>query len=361
MARQDRGYEAEEQCAEPSEAGAQREHAPVDCARQPQQHAAARRRQERDPVAQPARDDKPTGCRDDREDDPFRHQLPDEPHPAGADRHADRHFLLTRQRPHEQQVADVGAGDEQHGDDHAERDGEGRQHRTGIVEGRLPQRIQLDAAAAVCLRIGALESAGDRRQFGLFLVDRDAGLQPYEAFDPARAAILELVHAGIKLRLHRRGHPELEPVADEGAVETLRRHADNGVRHAGEHLCFANDGRIAVKALLPDLIADDRHGMRVAADVLACLEASSENGMHADRVEIIRRHHAAERTLRAIADTECRAGDLIGDEGIGQRAVPFEILEVGPRHIVTAQPCGTAVRTSHRDQSILIDHERKGT
>jgi hypothetical protein len=269
--------------------------------------------------------------------------------------------MLARQRAHEQQVADVGARDEKHGDDHAERDGERRQHRPGVVEGRLPQRIQLDAAAAVCLRIGALESAGDRRQLGLFLVDRDAGLQPYEALDPARAAILEFVDAAIELRLHRRGHPELERIADEGAVETLRCHADDGVRHAGEHLRATDDRGIAVKPLLPQRVADDGDGMRVAADVLARLEAPSDNGMHADRVEIIRRHHAAERTLCAIADAECRAGDLVGDEGIGQCAVPFEILEVWPRHIVTAQSCGAAVRTGHRDQSILIDHDREGT
>ena len=292
---------------------------------------------------------------------PFRHQLLDEPHPAGADRHADRHFLLARQRPQEQEVADVGAGDEQHGDDHAERDGERRQHRTGVVKGRLPQRIQLDAAAAVGLRIGVLESAGDPRQFCLCLLDRDAGLQAYEALDPSRAAILEFVDAAIELRLHRRGHPELERVADERAVETLRRHTDDGVRHAGEHLRSADDGRIAVEPLLPHLIADDSYRMRVATDVLARLEAASENGMHADRVEIVRRHHAAGRALRAVADAECRAGDLVADECIGQRAAAFEILEVGPRHIVAAPACDTAVRAGHRDQSILIDHERKGT
>ena len=191
--------------------------------------------------------------------------MSDQPETSGADRQANRHLLLPRERPDEQQIADIGAGDEQYRQHDDERDGQRRQQSARVVERGLPQREEPDAAAAIGLGEIRFEAAGDGRHFGLRLLDRHTRFEPDEAFDPARAAILELVDSGVELRLHRRRNPELKRVTDEGAVKPFRRHADDRVRQAVEHLSLADDSGIAVEPFLPHLIADDGDRMRAAA------------------------------------------------------------------------------------------------
>ena len=52
----------------------------------------------------------------------FGEQLPDEPRPSGPESHADRDFPLPRRSSRQQQVRDIGAGDEQHHADHNHQD-----------------------------------------------------------------------------------------------------------------------------------------------------------------------------------------------------------------------------------------------
>ena len=283
--------------------------------------------------------------------------MPDEPRAPDAEREANRHLLLPREPAQQKQIADVGARNQEDRDDDDERDAERRQKRARVVERRLPERVQPDAAAAVRLRVLGLETRRDARHLRLRLLDRHAGLEPQVAFDPAGAAILELVDAGVELPLHRGRHPELKRVADERAVEALRRHADDRVRQAGEHLRFADDVGIAAEAVLPRLVADHRHRMRVATGVLARVESAAENRTHADRVEVVRRDHAARRALGAIADAERRPRDFLGDERVGERAAALKIDPVGPRHVVPVR-ARAAIGAGHRDEAVLIDHER---
>src|SRR5262249_43252347 len=152
---------------------------------------------------------------------------------------------------------------------------------------------------------------------------------------------LELVGAAIELPLHRCRNPELKRIADEGAVKAVGSDTDDRVGKTREHLRLADDIRVGVKPLLPHLIADDRDGMGIAAGVLTRLEATAEDGMDTDRVEIVRRHHAAGDALRAIAERQRRSGDLLADERLSERAAAFEILEVRPRDVVAT---GSAVR-----------------
>src|SRR5258708_32155155 len=89
------------------------------------------------------------------------------------------------------------------------------------------------------------------------------------------------------------------------------------MRQAGEGLGLANHTWIAMKAVLPHLIADHGHWMRAAADVFTRLEPPAEDRPHAKRSEIVRRDHAAGGALGAIADAEGRAGNLLAYERIG--------------------------------------------
>src|SRR4029077_7147111 len=122
---------------------------------------------------------------------------------------------------------------------------------------------------------------------------------------------------------------------------------DDRMRQTGEHLRPSDDIGLAMKPLLPHLITEHGHRMRVATDVFTGFEAAAEDRTDTNRVEIVRRHHAAGDALRAIAERERGAGDLLADERVGERAAPLEILEVGPRHVVSP---AAAVGAAERDQ-----------
>ena len=94
---------------------------------------------------------------------------------------------------------------------------------------------------------------------------RDAGFQKRVTFDPTRAAIFKFVTGRVERLLHRRRHPEIERIADEGAVKFFRRDTDDRVLNTVEVLRSADDVRIAVVSILPRSVADDCDRMRVTA------------------------------------------------------------------------------------------------
>ena len=190
------------------------------------------------------------------------------------------------------------------------------------------------------------------------MFDGHAALGAHEALDPALSAILELVHAGIELGLHGRRHPKLKRVADKRPVEPFRHHADDRERQAVERLRLPNDRRIAAKTVLPHLIADHDDRMCIASGVFTRLEPAPEHGMHADRIEIVGRDHAAGHALGAVTDAERRAGDFLGDERFDQRAVARQVLKVRPGHF-DQRAAGTAVGARHGEEPILIHDERE--
>src|SRR5262249_595149 len=127
-------------------------------------------------------------------------------------------------------------------------------------------------------------------------------LDAHEWFDPSCAAVLQLVPARVEPLLHRERNPELPFVSHERTVEALRRHADNGVRHAIEHLGAADPAAIASKALFPHSVTDHHHRMRVAADIFTGLKAATKDRLDSHRIKIIRRHHASGSAFGTVAD-----------------------------------------------------------
>src|SRR5215471_1657708 len=159
--------------------------------------------------------------------------------------------MASREGPDQKQVADVGAGDEQDKNNHREHDFEGWEQSARVIEWRLPQGPQPDAAAAVCFRVVRLQAFGNSGNFLLCLLATHAGFEPHIRLDPSRAAILQLVATRFKNFLHRRGNPELHRPAHEGAVKALWRDADDRVEHTIESLGFPNDLRITFESSLP--------------------------------------------------------------------------------------------------------------
>src|SRR5881409_578765 len=124
------------------------------------------------------------------------------------------------------------------------------------------------------LGIIALQPFRDRGKFRLSLLPRDSGFEKSITFNPARGPIFEFVAGVIERLLHRRRYPEVERVADERAVESFRRDADDGVLNAVHVLRLANDVRITFVTILPCRVTYDCDRMGVA----------TENRPHAERV-----------------------------------------------------------------------------
>jgi len=109
----------------------------------------------------------------------------------------------------------------------------------GVIERRLPQRPDLDAAATVGAGIFSFEPRGNGGNFLLSLIAGHARLESHIRFRPSRAAIFQFVVA--ESFQHRGRHPELHAPADESPVEPHGRDTDDGVHDVIEPLCLADD------------------------------------------------------------------------------------------------------------------------
>ena len=99
---------------------------------------------------------------------------------------------------------------------------------TGVIERRLPQRPDFDAAAAVGGGIFSFEPRGNGGNFLLSLIAGHARLESHIRFRPSRPAIFQFV-AAVENFKHRGRHPILHAPADESPVERLGRDPDDGV------------------------------------------------------------------------------------------------------------------------------------
>ena len=128
--------------------------------------------------------------------------------------------------------------------------------------------------------------------------------------------------------------------------------ADHGEGDRIQHNRPADDGRVAVEAAKPELVADDRD--RVAAWHRAFLgtERPPLRWMDAKRLEVVARDHLAEDALRvAVVHPHVHGKHRVGDEILDtRRQTPPIVLEVGVRE---AQLVSRTRRAIERDEPIL--------
>src|SRR5262249_61513615 len=104
----------------------------------------------------------------------------------------------SNKRSDQQQIADIGAGNEQHEcNDRHHHLKRGKQF-AGMVEWRLPQSPQLDAASAVGGGVIILQSCRERRNLLLSLSASDAGFHDNVRLNPTRAPVLKPVSSALE-------------------------------------------------------------------------------------------------------------------------------------------------------------------
>src|SRR5712672_3141842 len=132
------GNQAEENGCGEANAGAEGEHAPIKFAREVHGHATARGKKQHECVTAPVSDEESAGCSKGGEDQACGEKLLQQTGATGADGESNSHFVASREGADQEEVTDVGAGDEQDKNHYREHDFQGGEQSVRIVEWSLP-------------------------------------------------------------------------------------------------------------------------------------------------------------------------------------------------------------------------------
>ena len=288
--RQDGGDQASEQGDDQRE----HEHAPVEANRRKAREV--RRCDQREDAQQRRGQYDADGAAHQAEQHGLGHQLPHEPPLAGAECGAHRHFLLTCDRPDEQQVRDVGARDQEHDAGRAEQN---PQRLTRTLRQHLLQRHGEEAVAIV--RVVARHLAAELLEAGARLLAADALPQPADDDQKVAAARARIDGPGERNpRVHT---PHLG--VDRG------RDADDGVRVAVDGQRRSDQRGAAAESALPQLLADDDH-LRPARTVLVIREIPAGNRRSRERSEEAGARPGATQSLWRVAAGQRQAARSVG-------------------------------------------------
>ena len=350
------GHEAEEDPRAHAHRHREGEHPPIEIEMQGDGDARQRRQQRQQTAARPVSDGDPQGGRRQGEGHALGEELADEPPPAGADGQAYGDLAPAMERAAEEQVRDVGAGDEQ---DEADDGHQQRRHRHHAVarvrvHGGARQRHHGHAAALVVVRVFRLEPLGDHAEAGLGLRRGDPGLQPALGEHEQPAALFVPVDAGLDLLVHGHRHPHLGADADVEARVARRGDADDRVRRAVEVQRLAHRARIRAEALRPEGMA--QHHDRIAPRdlVLVGTEGPADHGAHAQQVEVVSRDELAEEDLGLAARVEAHGRPVVAEHALEHLAVLGVVLpvEVRKRPEARVLPVGRV----DREQAVRFRH-----
>ena len=254
----------------------------------------------------------------------FRQQLACETHPAGAQREADGDLLLAAGGARQQEVRDVGAGDQQDqahdGHEDVERLGVGIAQLAGAAASGVQLQLLVELIAALLGgEAGHLVAVQHLVEYyadiGLGLLQGDAGLeaahhlQPHDAHDGA-LVVVEPFAAGLDVGLHHHRDPQVGGIAHGFAEEAGRSDADDLERSLAEGDDFPEHVGAAREAAVPKAVADDGVGRVVRDAVVGLGEDAADDGLHAQDVEVGAADQAGVHVLGGAAID--RGADAIG-------------------------------------------------
>ena len=259
-------------------------------------------------VADPRREQKAESAAQTGEEKALDQELAHDVAAPGAEGQAHRDLAFARSGSGQQQVRDVGAGDEQDESDHP---------RENEERGRelLPQRREAAKAREHLELLGQEAIAKARGRVGhlaeLVLVDltvehlqarrrlhpRHAGLEPGHHVQPHEAPILELVPGGRDGRLHGQGDVEIGRRTHLDPVKRRSRHAHDRERAAVQLEDLPHHARIATEAPLPVAVVEHRHRAGVGLNVVFGGEGAAHGRLHPQHGEEVAGHDLSQRAL----------------------------------------------------------------
>src|SRR5207302_1622624 len=156
---------------------------------------------------------------------------------------AQRNLLLTNSSAGEQQISDIGAGDEKDEPDGTKQNEERWPDLSNYL---FVERDHNGAPPFVISRILLLKACRDRIHLGLRLLQSDAGFKASNNFEEVITALRRF----FRWKCNR--HPELiVPVFKTRQLHKRRHDSNNGVALAVQSDCAANNAWIGSEASLP--------------------------------------------------------------------------------------------------------------
>ena len=216
----------------------------------------------------------------------FGQQLPDDASAAGADGGSQGNFTLAGRGTHQQQVRDVGAGNEQH-----EGDGGAENEQRGP---RAPDKHRLHAleteTSSVAERVRELRRVfrGGQLQPRLPLLERHASLETSRRLE--EVALID------RVRIELERHPQLRRLSDFGQVERGTDDADDFVWIAAELNRLPDDVGIAPEPARPQPVAE--HGdAGTSRQIFLARKRSTLEQRRAKQLEVVRAHLSGPKLL----------------------------------------------------------------
>ncbi len=250
----------------------------------------------------PVPENQPCKAAERREHRALRQQLPDHTIAARSQRKSNRDLALAPNGPHQQQVRQIGAGDQQNEPHRAQENKERRAHAArNIVRQQSGAGFQVLAH----VRVSQGETLRNGVQFGAGGGEGSARLQPSEHIDAMIAVLREQVRRIRRgdVKHQRDGHVELAWATKAGWQDS-----DDGVSLVIERDGTAQEMRIAAKARTPQLVAHDDDALCAWA-VLLGQKIAPKRGRNAESGEIVRGHLLARETIGWSALGYVHAGD----------------------------------------------------
>src|SRR5690349_1385270 len=207
---------------------------------------------------------------------------------AGTKSGADGEFAFAADGAGENQVRNVGAGnDENEAGSGKQNDENGASTGGQLVAKELGGNFEV-GLLRVCVRVLFLDSGIDGLQFRASLLEGGPGSEAAEEFGHAMNAAGD----------HRRGEMVRagDDVGDDlrvlGIGDAGLEDADDGGGTVAETDGFADDGRIALERVGPEAIGEDNHAGGVGAIVFRANQPT-ENGMEAHHFKIVAANNAS--------------------------------------------------------------------
>ncbi len=209
----------------------------------------------------------------------LRHELPHQPAATGTERQSQHHLGSPRRAAREQQVREVGAGDEQQDADGGHESRQRRRELPALCRGAATagpnlQTLIEELLPAIARRGRAIERLQVGLQYAiglrLGLSGRDAWRQPREDMEPHRLVwwrLAQPVVAGNHARLQTQRYPGIRLLAVGFADEAGRRDADDRQRRLSNRQGLAEHVRASAEAPLPIGMADHHFAGIGAIDI----------------------------------------------------------------------------------------------
>jgi hypothetical protein len=253
-----------------------------------------------------------------RDQKAFGEEEGDQARAAGSQGGADGRLPGSREPAGQEQVRDVGAGDQQQQTDG---DGDRQQDRTELAHQMVEQRHGRGAPPLVGIRPLGGHPLRERRQLLARLLLSDAGAQPADDVEVVAPAI------ELPLRQGERG-PDLGRLLRIG--EARRQHAHDLIALAAELDGLAEHGPRGAEAVVPEAVAEQGH-LVPSGDLLLGEEGAAERRVHAEQREEAGRALRHVDHLGAVGAGAVENRRKVGRQPLHRLAPLPELAEVAER------------------------------